>query len=133
MASAIPKAGLTDTDILIDAQHGVPQAGPFLASQQAAGGILISIITAMELVAGCPNAAALAKVQAFLKGVTVLPISPLASQNAYQLMESFSLSHGLAIADALIAATASEHGLTINTRNVRHFQMIPGLVVIRPY
>jgi predicted nucleic acid-binding protein len=38
----------------------------------------------------------------------------------------------LLIADALIAATALELGLTLYTRNVRDFQMIPGLVV-RPY
>ena len=32
-----------------------------------------------------------------------------------------------------IAATALEHGLTLDTKNVRHFQMIPALTVARPY
>ena len=48
-------------------------------------------------------------------------------------MESFCLSHGMQIPDALIASTALQHGLPIYTENVRHFQMIPQLVVIRPY
>jgi predicted nucleic acid-binding protein len=133
VASTIPTAGLTDTDVLIDAQHGVGSAVVFLSTQQASGGIQVSVVSAMELIAGCPNAAALATVQRFLNGVTVLPITPAASQKAYQLMESFFLSHGLAIADALIAATALEHGLELYSRNVRHFGMIPGLVVTRPY
>jgi predicted nucleic acid-binding protein len=124
---------LTDTDILIDAQHSIPQAVALLGAQHAAGGVRTSIITAMELVAGCRNAADLAAVQRFLQGMTVLPVSPTASQDAYHLMELFFLSHGLAIADALIGATAREHRLTLYTRNVRHFQMIPGLVAVRAY
>lgn len=48
-------------------------------------------------------------------------------------MDSYFLSHGLLIPDALIAATAVEEGLTLFTRNLRHFQMIPGLTAIAPY
>jgi hypothetical protein len=87
----------------------------------------------MELVTGCRNKTHLGQVQQFLQWVAVLPVSRVASQTAYQLMESFFLSHGLLMPDALIAATALEHGLTLYTKNVRHFQMIPSLSVIRPY
>jgi tRNA(fMet)-specific endonuclease VapC len=48
-------------------------------------------------------------------------------------MTSFFLSHGLLIPDALIAATALEHGLDLYSKNVRDFRMIPGLVATRPY
>jgi predicted nucleic acid-binding protein len=65
--------------------------------------------------------------------VTVLPLNPSVSQSAYQLMNTFFLSHGLGIADALIGATALDVALTLFTRNLRHFQMIPGLVLARPY
>jgi predicted nucleic acid-binding protein len=133
VASAIAPAGLTDTDILIDATHMVPQALTFLAGQQAAGGIQKSIVSAMELIAGCRNAKELAAVQRFLHGIQVLPISPAASREAYYLMELFFLSHGLIISDALIAATAWEYRLPLYTRNTRHFQMIPGLTVVQPY
>jgi len=133
VAAASSAAGLTDTDILIDTARGVPDAAAFLTTQQAAGGVHISIISAMELVAGCRNGAELAQVQQFLQQVTVLSISPTASQTAYQLMISFFLSHGLLIPDALIAATALEHRLTLHTKNVRHFQMIPTLTIVRPY
>lgn len=133
MAATSGAPGLTDTDILIDAARGRAAAVTFLVEQRAAGGIRVSVISAMELVAGCRNAAELAQVQQFLQRVTVLPVSATASLTAYQLMESFFLSHGLLIPDALIAATALEHGLTLYTKNTRHFQMIPALTVVRPY
>jgi predicted nucleic acid-binding protein len=124
---------LIDTDILIDAERGLSDAITFLTDQQAAAGVRISIVSAMELIAGCRNAAELAKVQQFLAAVQVLPVSPAGSQLARQMMESYFLSHRLLIPDALIAATALEHGLPLYTKNVKHFQMIAGLVVARPY
>jgi predicted nucleic acid-binding protein len=124
---------LTDTDILFDAERGLQDAVTFLGAQQATTGVRISIISAMELIAGCRDATELANVRQFLVAVAVIPVTATASQRAQQLMESFFLSHGLLIPDALIAATALEQGLTLYTKNVRHFQMIPGLVVIRPY
>jgi predicted nucleic acid-binding protein len=42
-------------------------------------------------------------------------------------------SHGLSIPDALIAATAVEHGIALYTRGLHHFQMIPALTIHRPY
>ena len=45
----------------------------------------------------------------------------------------FGLSASFVSPDALIAATALDRGATLYTRNLRHFQMIPGLAVIPPY
>ena len=131
MATSAPGA-LIDTDILIDAARGLAAARTFLTGQQAAG-IRISIISAMELVRGSRNARELAQVQGFLQHFTTLPVNATISQTAYSLMTSFFLSHGLLIPDALIAATAQEHGLALHTKNTRDFRMIPGLSVIRPY
>ncbi|MBP6676490.1 MAG: PIN domain-containing protein, partial [Vitreoscilla sp.] len=46
-----------------------------------------------------------------------------------ELMEAMTLSHGLQMGDALIAATALEHGLPLLTGNVRHFAAIPSLLI----
>jgi predicted nucleic acid-binding protein len=81
----------------------------------------------MELVAGSRNAAELARVRRFLRNVTVRPVTPAISRRGYDLKGSYFLSHGLLIPDALIAATAVEHGLTLYTKNVRHFRMISAL------
>lgn len=89
MATAGHAAGLTDTDILIDAARGVADAGVFLAGQQAAGGIKVSIISAMELVAGCKNATDLTEVRRFLAGVSVVPVAePTASRDARLCLEA---------------------------------------------
>jgi predicted nucleic acid-binding protein len=124
---------LTDTDILIDASRGVPAAVNYVANEIAAGHLAVSIVTAMELVQGCRNLAALVQLRRLLQRVAVASIEGAVSRRAYDLMDSFFLSHGLLIADALIAATALELGLTLYTRNVRDFQLIPALKVVRPY
>ena len=42
-------------------------------------------------------------------------------------MESLTLSHGLQMGDALIAATALEQWLTLLTGNVKYFRAVGGL------
>ncbi len=133
MAPAPHPSGLTDTDILIDAMRGISDAVQFLADQRTAGGIQLSIVAAMELVVGCRNNLELTQLQQFLALLAIHPITPTSSQQAFQWMESYRLSHGLLIPDALIAATAHGHGLTLYTKNLRHFQMLPGVTCVRPY
>lgn len=133
MATARSPGGLTDTDILIDALRAVAAGRQFLTQQQATSEVRISVISAMELVVGCRNARELSQLQRFLRGSRIVPTTAAVSRRAYGLVTAFFLSHRLLIANALIAATALELGLTLYTRNVRDFQMIPGLVVVRPY
>lgn len=133
MATAGPSPGLIDTDIVIDALRGFADAGVFLTAQRASAGVQVSIISAMELVVGCRNAGELARIQQFLRQTTLVPVSGPISNTAFRLVETYFLSHGLLIPDALIAATALEHGWVLYTKNVRHFQMIAGLTLHRPY
>ena len=44
-----------------------------------------------------------------------------------QLIDTYALSHSLQLGDALIAATALEHGLAVFTANTKHFDPIGGL------
>ncbi|SHN31767.1 type II toxin-antitoxin system VapC family toxin [Rhizobacter sp. OV335] len=44
-------------------------------------------------------------------------------------MESLTLSHGLQMGDALIAATALEHGQPVLAGNVKHFAAAPHLLI----
>jgi predicted nucleic acid-binding protein len=55
MAAAGHAPGLIDTDILIDAERGVPDAVAFAHAQQALAGTQISAVTTMELIVGCRN------------------------------------------------------------------------------
>jgi predicted nucleic acid-binding protein len=133
MAATPLPPGLTDTDILVDGQRGVQAAIDFSAHQRASGGLKLSVISAMELIAGCRTRQELTRVQQLLAHVTVIQVSPAVSRRAQDWMETYSLGHGLAIADSLIAATAVESNLPLYSRNLRHFQLLPGLNVVRPY
>ena len=42
-------------------------------------------------------------------------------------MKTYARSHGLQTLDSLIGATALEEGLTLATKNRKHFQMIGDL------
>ena len=132
MEGTIYTNGIIDTDVLIDAANGHEDATIFLVRQEVVG-VQISIISAIELVLGCRDKVELTQTQKFIQDCTVLPVTATASRIAYQLIESFYLSHGLIMADALIAATAIEHDLTLYTRNTRHFRMIPQLEISQPY
>jgi len=126
-------AALIDSDVLIDAARGHLEARTFLNDQNRAFHVQISTISAMELIVGCRNKIELSQTKRFLEPVRILPVDPNISDTAYSLIQTFTLSHGLMIPDALIAATALENGLTLMSKNTRHFQMIPELEVVRPY
>lgn len=57
------------------------------------------------------------------------PITEAITLRATELMESLTLSHGLQMGDALIAATAIEHRMPVLTANVKHFSAVDSLAV----
>jgi predicted nucleic acid-binding protein len=81
------------------------------------------------LAQGCRDKADLARLKKGLaaRQTEVLPLTPAISQRAADLIDSLALSHGMRLADALIAATAIEQGLTLITANVKHFSAVTGL------
>jgi hypothetical protein len=125
---------LLDTTVLIDLSRGSTDAADFVdAARKSGTPLFISVISAMELIAGCRNKVEVKKAEKLFADFTLIHLSPSVSAQAYALMLTYSKSHALAIPDALIAATAITHGLELATDNVRHFQMIPGLNIGRPY
>jgi predicted nucleic acid-binding protein len=64
-----------------------------------------------------------------MRAATLLPVTQAITLRATELMESLTLSHGLQMGDALIAATALEHQLPVLTANVKHFGAVQGLQV----
>lgn len=114
---------LIDSDVLVWLTRG--HAG---AAQRLLDVIpwRISIVTYMELAQGCRDGAELARLKKGLAAQPseVLPLTPAISQRAAALIDQLALSHGMRLADALIAATAIEQGLTLLTANVKHFGAI---------
>ena len=121
---------LVDTDVLIWHLRGYPQAARRLGSLAA---LQLSAVRYMELLQGMRNKAELAALTKMLeqRAAAVLPLTPAITHRAVALLEARVLSHGLQMADALVAATGLEHGLTLLTGNVKHFSSIDGLLVER--
>jgi predicted nucleic acid-binding protein len=121
---------LVDSDVLIWHLRGLPRATQRLDQLPR---LTISAITWLELLHGMRNRAELLAVQKSLamRNTEHLPVTPAITHRAVALMEHLTLSHGLGIGDALIAATALEHGLPLLTANVKHFAPIEGLIVER--
>ena len=111
---------LVDTDVLIWHLRGHAQATRRLDRLDA---LTLSSVSYLELLQGMRNKAELIAVKKMLvrRAATLLPMSEAITQRAIALMESLTLSHGLQMGDALIAATALEHGLAVLTANVKHF------------
>jgi len=125
---------LLDSTVLIDLSRGNEDAIGFIDTlRENDQGIAISIISSMELIIGCRNKSEVNKTLEFLGDYPVIDISVPISRKAYQLIIEYSKSHGLVIPDAFIAVTALDESLTLVTSNVRHFDIIEGLGVQKPY
>lgn len=119
---------LVDTDVLIWHLRGYPQATRRL---DELGPLTLSAVGYLEVLQGMRNKTALLAVKNMLerRSARLLPITEAITLRATELMESLTLSHGLQMGDALIAATAIEHQLPVFTANVKHFGAVAGLAV----
>jgi|RhiMetdeSRZDD1v2_1073273.scaffolds.fasta_scaffold263781_2 predicted nucleic acid-binding protein len=124
---------LLDTNIAVDALRRFPPAVAYLRTAEQQGTLSLSLPAQMELIIGCCNAAELRRLRAFLERFEICALSATIGGTAVDLIYQYRLSHGLLLAEALIAATALEYEETLYTKNVRHFRMIPALTVVRPY
>jgi tRNA(fMet)-specific endonuclease VapC len=127
---------LADTDYLIDASGGIPAAVRTLDRLSDAG-VAVSIVSLGELFEGAygfPDPPRLlAGYRQFLATYPVLPLTD-------PIMDGFAATRahlrrtGLLIPDfdLAIAATAIHHGLTLVTRNLRHFSRLPELKLYQP-
>lgn len=119
---------LIDTNVIIYAlENKIPPAGiNFLAKLPP----VISDITRIELL-GWPNATTeqLAPVKAFMEKATLVTITEAVILKTIEIKQTQKIKLG----DAIIAASAAVHGLTIVTRNKVDFINIQGINVIDPF
>ena len=118
---------LLDTDIIVNVGRGDTGAVAQVNAVLKSGPTYVSAVTEMELVVGCRNKAELQNLSKLLERFATLPLTPEITTSAITLLKSYRLSHGLLIADALIAATALITGRVFVSGNSKHFSMIKGL------
>jgi predicted nucleic acid-binding protein len=123
---------IVDTDILIDVARGDTDAIDCLLRLEQTSPLAISAVTQMELMTGCRNKRELRDLEQFLNRYSILKITGQISDRAIDLLQQYFLSHGLLIADGLIAATALVYDESFITKNQRDFRFITGLNLL-PY
>jgi len=119
---------LFDTDILIWIQRGSHRAAALVEREEER---CISVLTYMELLQGAKEKRQHEQILDFLRefDFRILPLSENIGHRAAIYIEEYSLSHGLRVGDAMIAATATENGLPLCTSNVKHYRPIRELNV----
>lgn len=123
---------IVDSDILIDVARGEADAINCLLHLEKTSDLAISAVSQMELIVGCRSKKELQDLDKFLNRYQVLKITDRISDRASDLLTQYFLSHGLLIADGLIAATALIHNEAFITKNQRDFRFIADLNLL-PY
>ena len=118
---------IVDTDLLIDVGRGNDVAITYLENLEASSKMAISAVTQMELFVGCQNKRELRATEQFLERFEILKLNEQISNIAVDLLREYRLSHGLLIADAIIAATAISFEVPFTSKNQKDYRFIESL------
>ena len=119
---------LLDTDVLIDFLRGHEPAVSFVENN--ADRIILSSIVVAELYAGVRGGEKDRErtvLENFLSLFRVVPVSRDIAKLGGLYKRDYCRSHGVGIADAILAATATLADAEMKTLNVRHYPMLGNL------
>ncbi|MGB7412841.1 MAG: PIN domain-containing protein [Thermosynechococcaceae cyanobacterium] len=122
---------LLDTDVLIDIQRGHEPAIAWFSSLTKIPYVPGFVV--MELVQDSQNKQ---QVRKTLQLVAPLPVIWATETNCARALSDFTtyhLSDSLGLLDALIAACAVGRNLTLCTFNIKHYRVVPKLLIAQPY
>lgn len=122
---SIPNTMLVDTDVLIDFLRGYNKAILFI--EKFSSQIILSPIVVAELYAGVKGTDELTVFDNFISQFRVIPITSEIAKLGGLYKRDFNKSHGVGLADAILAATAENEKAELKTLNVKHYPMIRGL------
>ena len=120
---------LVDTDVIIDFLRGNVQAKKYFIANINI--MHISGITMAELFAGVREGSEKKILEKVLGSIKVIHIDNDIAKMGGLYKRDFRKSHNVSLADAIIAATAEIHKLSLKTFNIKHFPMIK--TVAAPY
>lgn len=121
---------LADTDVLIDALRGREPSRSRIADALARRALATTAVTAFELTSGVRSEKQSQSVTDLLAGLALLPFDAMAAEAASETRRALETAgKTIGMADYLIAGIALSRDLPLLTRNRKHFERVPGLVI----
>ncbi len=121
----MPNSILVDTDILIDFLRGYDKAIAFI--DDFSSQIILSPIVVAELYAGVKGNEEMIVLDNFISLFHVVPLNLEIAKIGGLYKRDFGKSHGVGLADAILAATAKVAQAELKTLNVKHYPMFKAL------
>jgi len=119
------KSILLDTDVLVDFLRGYSKAVAFVNAHSVR--IILSSIVVAELYAGVKGVDEQAALEDFVSLFRVIPVSADIAKAGGLYKRDYGKSHGVGLADAILAATAEAEDAELKTLNRKHYPMLKGL------
>jgi predicted nucleic acid-binding protein len=116
---------LLDTDILVDFFRGYDKAVDFVNTYKDR--IILSSIVVAELYAGAKGDAEHDVLKNFVSLFRVVPVSADIGKAGGIYKRIYGKSHGVGLADAILAATAEAENAELKTLNTKHYPMLKDL------
>jgi predicted nucleic acid-binding protein len=116
---------LLDTDVWVDFFRGNKKAATFINTYSSQ--IILSSIVIAELYAGVKGDAEQTALENVVSLLPVIPITAEIAKAGGLYKRDYAKSHGVGLADALLAATAEAENANLKTLNIKHYPMIKGL------
>lgn len=111
---------LVDTDVWMDFLRGRQGAHKFVRALPDETAVSVG-----ELYAGVRDGTERDALATLIASLDVINITAQVAERGGLIRRDFGKSHGVGLNDALIAATAIEHGLRLCTLNVKHYPAVP--------
>jgi hypothetical protein len=116
---------LLDTDVLVDFLRGHEKAVAFV--KKFSSRVILSPIVIAELYAGVKGDTERTVLDNFVSLFRVVPLNVEIAKIGGLYRRDYAKSHGVGLADAILAATAEAEGAELKTLNVKHYPMFSGL------
>ena len=127
MTRHVLKTYIVDSDIVIDGLRKIPGAADYFDSL---GDWYYSAATAMECFAGSKRE--ILDIEETLEPYRRIALSAEIGESSLDLLRRYAKSDEMRAIDALAAAAAIAEGLTLSTRNRKHFRNVKGLEIEVP-